>query len=112
MIKKKQGSKGSVEDVEILCRESGEEGALREAGENHVGISRAVVLRPELAPKETCGNFWPRFWLLTFWLGGTQASSALRPGVMPNILRYMEPPQQRITWSKMSVVFAVEKTLL
>lgn len=66
MIKKKQGSKGGVEDVEILCRESGEKGALREAGENHVGISRAVVLRPELAPKETCGNFWLHFWLLRF----------------------------------------------
>lgn len=65
--KKKQGSKGGVEDVEILCRESGEKGALSGAGERIMWVSPgqwSSLL--ELAPKETFGNFWPHFWLLRF----------------------------------------------
>ena len=78
-----------------------------------MGISRAVVLSAGVGPQGDIWQFLATFLVVIFWLGGTQAPSASRPGVMPNILRYMEqPPQQRITWSKMSVVFAVEKTLL
>lgn len=59
--------------------------------ENHVG-PRAVVLRPELAPKETRGNFWPHFWLLRFGWEVLRHLVHRVPGVMPNILQYMEQP--------------------
>ena len=103
-----------MECVEILCRESGEKGVLREAGERIMWVSLGQWSSvPELAPKETSGNFWLHFWLLRFGWEVLRHLVHRGQGVMPNILRYTEQPaQQRITWSKMSVVSAVEKTLL
>lgn len=76
---------------EILCRESGEKGALREAG-RITWVSLGQWSSGQSCPQGDVWQFLAAFLVVTFWLGGTQASSASRPGVMPNILQYMEQP--------------------
>lgn len=44
-----------------------------------MGKSRVVVLRAGIGPQGDIWQFLAAFLVVTFWLGGTQASSASRP---------------------------------